>query len=92
MSDDPVFMRLLQEMADEIRMLRADMVRLQSTMEGKQAKSRYLTMTEACDYVRKSRSTMQKWIAEGKIDFAVKNGRTYLFPEEKLRAYAQGMV
>ena len=92
MSDDPVFMRLLQEMADEIRMLREDMARFERKMEGKQAKSRYLTMTEACDYVRKSRSTMQKWIAEGKIDFAVKNGGTYLFPEEKLRAYAQGMA
>ena len=92
MSDDPVFMKLLNDLANEVRMLRQDFERLQNTVEEKKTKSRFLTMREACDYIHKSRATVQKWIADGKIDFAVKNGGTYLFPEEKLKAYASGMA
>lgn len=92
MNDDPVFMKLLNDLANEVRMLRLDLQRLQNTVEEKKTKSRFLTMREACDYIHKSRATLQKWIADGKIDFAVKNGGTYLFPEEKLKAYASGMA
>ena len=92
MSDDPIFMKLLNDLANEVRMLRQDFERLQNTVEEKKTKSRFLTMREACDYIHKSRATLQKWIADGKIDFAVKNGGTYLFPEEKLKAYASGMA
>ena len=92
MSDDPIFMKLLNDLANEVRMLRQDFERLQNTVEEKKTKSRFLTMREACDYIHKSRATVQKWIADGKIDFAVKNGGTYLFPEEKLKAYASGMA
>ena len=92
MNDDPVFMKLLNDLANEVRMLRQDLQRLQNTVEEKKTKSRFLTMREACDYIHKSRATLQKWIADGKIDFAVKNGGTYLFPEEKLKAYASGMA
>ena len=92
MSDDPVFMKLLNDLANEVRMLRQDLQRLQNTVEEKKTKSRFLTMREACVYIHKSRATLQKWIADGKIDFAVKNGGTYLFPEEKLKAYASGMA
>ena len=92
MSDDPILMKLLNDLANEVRMLRQDFERLQNTVEEKKTKSRFLTMREACDYIHKSRATLQKWIADGKIDFAVKNGGTYLFPEEKLKAYASGMA
>ena len=92
MNDDPVFMKLLNDLANEVRMLRQDLQRLQNTVEEKKTKSRFLTMREACDYIHKSRATLQKWIADGKIDFAVKNGGTYLFPEEKLKAYASGIA
>ena len=92
MSDDPIFMKMLEELAFEIRMLRQDFERFQNTIEEKKTKSRFLTMREACDYIHKSRATLQKWIADGKIDFAVKNGGTYLFPEEKLKDYASGMA
>lgn len=92
MSDDPIFMNMLKELASEIRGLRQDMQRLELMVADKKTKSRFLTMREACDYIHKSRATVQKWIADGKIDFAVKNGGTYLFPEEKLKAYASGMA
>lgn len=92
MSDDLIFMNMLKELASEIRGLRQDMQRLELMVADKKTKSRFLTMNEACGYIHKSRATMQKWIADGKIDFAVKNGGTYLFPEEKLKAYASGMA
>ena len=84
--------QFLKETASELRELRLQVMRLQNMVAEKQTKSRFLTMREACDYIHKSRATVQKWIADGKIDFAVKNGGTYLFPEEKLKAYASGMA
>ena len=92
MSDDPIFMKLLKDMALEIRMLRQDLQRLQNTVEDKKTKSRFLKMREACDYLHISRATMQKRISSGEITFASKNGGSYLFPEEKLKAYASGMA
>ena len=90
--NDQEFLQFLKETASELRELRLQVMRLQSMVAEKQTKSRFLTMREACDYIHKSRATLQKWIADGKIDFAVKNGGTYLFPEEKLKAYASGMA
>lgn len=90
--NDQEFLQFLKETASELRELRLQVMRLQNMVAEKQTKSRFLTMREACDYIHKSRATVQKWIADGKIDFAVKNGGTYLFPEEKLKAYASGMA
>lgn len=90
--NDQEFLQFLKETASELRELRLQVMRLQNMVAEKQTKSRFLTMREACDYIHKSRATLQKWIADGKIDFAVKNGGTYLFPEEKLKAYASGMA
>lgn len=90
--NDQEFLQFLKETAFELRELRLQVMRLQNMVAEKQTKSRFLTMREACDYIHKSRATLQKWIADGKIDFAVKNGGTYLFPEEKLKAYASGMA
>ena len=89
---DIELLNYMKETANELRELRLEVMRLQNMVEEKKTKSRFLTMREACDYIHKSRATVQKWIADGKIDFAVKNGGTYLFPEEKLKAYASGMA
>lgn len=92
MSDDPVFMKMLKEMASEIRGLRQDLLRLQNIVEDKKTKSRFLTMAEACDYLKVSRGTMTKRLSDGEINFATKRGKSWLFPEEKLKAYASGMA
>ena len=89
---DPELLQYMNETAEELRELKELVSMLRQELRERKAKSRYLTMGEACEYIHKSRSTMQRWIAEGKIDFAVKNGGTYLFPEERLRAYASGMA
>lgn len=88
MSNDPVFMEMLQELATEVRLLRQAFEKLQ--MQGANAK--FLTMADACDYLHISRTTMTKRIADGEIGFAVKKGKSWLFPEEKLKAYASGMA
>ena len=92
MSDDPIFMKLLKDMALEIRMLRQDLQRLQNTVEEKKTKSRFLTMADACEYLHISRATMTKRLADGEISFATKKGKAWLFPEDRLKAYASGMV
>lgn len=92
MSDDPVFMKMLKDMASEIRGLRQDLIRLQSIVEDKKTKGRFLTMAEACDYLKVSRGTMTKRLSDGEINFATKRGKSWLFPEEKLKAYASGMA
>ena len=58
----------------------------------KKTKSRFLTMAEACDYLKVSRGTMTKRLSDGEINFATKRGKSWLFPEEKLKAYASGMA
>lgn len=88
MSDDPVFMKMLKELADEIRALRLEVL----TLKNQSTKSKFLSMTEACDYLHISRVTMMKRIESGEISFANKNGGKYLFPEDKLKAYASGMI
>jgi excisionase family DNA binding protein len=49
-------------------------------------------MAEACDYLKVSRGTMTKRLSDGEINFATKRGKSWLFPEEKLKAYASGMA
>ena len=88
MSNDPVFMEMLQELATEVRLLRLELARNKS--QGANAK--FLTMADACDYLHISRTTMTKRLADGEIGFAVKKGKSWLFPEEKLKAYASGMA
>lgn len=92
MSDDPIFMKMLKDLALEIRMLRQDLQRLQNIVEDKNTKSRFLTMAEACNYLKVSRCTMTKRLNDGEITFATKKGKSWLFPEEKLKAYASGMA
>lgn len=88
MSNDPVFEKMLKELADEIRALRLEML----DWKNQCVKSKFLSMTEACDYLNISRVTMMKRIESGEISFANKNGGKYLFPEDKLKAYASGMI
>ena len=88
MSDDPVFMKLLKDLADEIRALRLEMLEFRN----QRTNGKFLSMNEACEYLHISRVTMMKRIESGEVTFARKNGGKYLFPEEKLKAYASGMI
>ena len=89
---DPELLQYMKETAEELRELRGLVLKLQQEIRDKSIKSRFLTMDEACAYLKKSRATIQKRIANGEITFANKNGGKYLFPEEALKAYASGMA
>ena len=84
--------RMLKEMASELREVKLELMRLRIETRERGISTKFLKMREACDYLHISRATMQKRISSGEITFASKNGGSYLFPEEKLKAYASGMA
>lgn len=89
---DPELLQYMKETAAELRELRGMVLKLQQELRDKSIKSRFLTMDEACEYMKISRATMAKRLSSGEICFATKRGKSWLFPEEKLRAYASGMA
>ena len=84
--------RLLGEMASELREVKLELMRLRNETRDKKISSRFLTMAEACMYLNISRCTMTKRLIEGEITFATKKGKSWLFPEDKLKAYASGIA
>ena len=90
--NDPDVLKLLNEMSCELREVRLELMRLRNETRERGISTKFLKMRQACDYLHISRATMQKRISSGEITFASKNGGSYLFPEEKLKAYASGMA
>lgn len=90
--NDPDVIRVLKEMASELREVKLELMRLRTETRERGIKSKFLTMAEACDYLKVSRCTMTKRLSDGEITFATKRGKSWLFPEDKLRAYASGMA
>lgn len=91
MSESDLF-KMLKEMAGELREVRLELMRLRNETREKGMKAKFLTMAEACDVLKISRCTMTKRLNSGEISFATKRGKSWLFPEDKLKAYASGMV
>lgn len=92
MNDMDDLLKYMKETADQLRELRLEVAMLREVVKGKAVSSRFLTMAEACEYLKISRATMTKRLADGEIGFASKRGKSWLFPEEKLREYASGMA
>lgn len=90
--NDPEFMKLLKDVASELREVKLELMRLRNEQKERKISSKFLTMAEACMYLNISRCTMTKRLSEGEITFATKKGKSWLFPEDKLRAYASGMA
>lgn len=84
--------RMLKEMASELHEVKLELMRLRNETKDQKISSRFLTMAEACVYLNISRVTMNKRMNEGEITFATKRGKSWLFPEDKLKAYASGIV
>ena len=91
MSDDPDFMKLLKDVASELREVKLELMRLRNETRERKITQKFLTMADACEYLHISRATMTKRLTDGDICFAVKKGKSWLFPEDKLMAYASGM-
>lgn len=85
-------MGMLREMASELREMRLEMERFRREQKEQKISSKFLTMAEACVYLNISRCTMTKRLSEGEITFATKRGKSWLFPEDKLKAYASGLA
>ena len=84
--------RMLKEMASELREVKLELMRLRNETREQKICSRFLTMADACEYLHISRATMTKRLADGEISFATKKGKSWLFPEDRLKAYASGMA
>lgn len=84
--------RLVKSMADELREVRLELMRLRNETRERGIQSKFLTMEEACIYLKISRCTMTRRLSDGEITFATKRGKSWLFPEDKLKAYASGMA
>lgn len=83
--------QLIIELAGEVRTLRKEVIQLQRQLSDERLKERYMSMKDACLFLHISRSTIHKRMATGEIDFAVKNGKSWLFPFDKIKIYASGL-
>lgn len=83
---------LIMELTGEIRTLRKEVLLLQQKVTDEKMAGRYMSMKDACAFLHISRTTMQKRIAEGEFSFAVKRGKSWLFPADKMRQYASGLI
>lgn len=83
---DMIFKKLI----DEIHGLRIEVAELRKETAEKNLARKFLTLKEACDYLRISRTTMHDRLSNGDICFAVKRGKSWLFPSDKLKEYASG--
>ena len=89
---DMDLLKYMKETAEVLHELRLEVEMLREMIRGKAVSGKFLTMAEACEYLKISRATMTKRLADGEITFASKRGKSWLFPEDKLRAYASGMA
>lgn len=90
--DDVELLKYMRETAEMLHELRLEVSMLREVIRGKDVSSRFLKMDEACSYLKISRTTMTRRLSEGEITFATKKGKSWLFPEDKLKAYASGMA
>ena len=91
MSEMEFLIGMMKDMAQEIKELRHELMRLRNEQRERKITQKFLTMADACEYLHISRATMTKRLTDGDICFAVKKGKSWLFPEDKLMAYASGM-
>lgn len=89
---DSELIKYMKETANQLHELRLEVAMLREMVRGEAVSGKFLTMAEACAYLKISRATMTKRLTDGEIGFASKRGKSWLFPEEKLKAYASGMA
>lgn len=81
-------LKALRELKESVAILRMEVMRLSEMTTREMLKGKWLTMDEACEYLRISRTTMQRRLADGEIGFGVKHGKSWKFPADKLERYA----
>lgn len=83
-------MKLLTELAGEIRTLRGEVMDLRATINARKAQGDMLTMAEACEWMRIGRTKMTQLLQAGELPWAVKRGKEWRIPADKLRKYMCG--
>lgn len=78
---------MLLEMSAELRLLRAEVVSLQVTVENSKIRQQYFGMREACEFMRISRTKMQQMLSAGELPWAVRKGKKWMFPVSKMNEY-----
>lgn len=84
-------LKLLQELAGEIRTLRMEVMDLRATVNARKAQGDMLTMAEACEVMRIGRTKMTQLLQAGELPWAIKRGKEWRFPADKIRRYASGV-
>lgn len=85
MNETEAILSLLKALCGEVEALRLE-------LEDRNSKKKNYTMNEACQYLRISRTTMYTRMSMGEFPWAVKRGKSYLFPFEKLKKYAGNQI
>lgn len=86
--DNLEVLKALRELTESVGILRMEVMRLAEMTRNDLLRGKWLTLDEACKYLRISRTTMQRRLADGEIGFAVKQGKSWKFPAEELKRYA----
>lgn len=71
-----------------LKALAGEVAELRMAIEERNAKKKNYTYAEACDYLRIGRTAMNERMRRGEFPWAVKKGKIWLFPFEKLKRYA----
>lgn len=85
MNDSEIILGLLKSLCGEVAELRM-------AVEERNAKKKNYTFDEVCEYLRISRTTLHVRMSMGEFPWAVKRGKSWLFPFEKLKKYAGNQI
>lgn len=80
---------LLERLITEVVSLQAEVMHLRNTVDTQKViKRQWMSLKETCEYLNIARSTMQEKLAAGEFPWAVKRGKFWCFPIEKVKKYA----
>ena len=80
--------RMLKQLLEEVQSLRNEIRELRAERRITGIKSYYLNMNEACKFLHVGRTTMQNRLKNNELSFAIKDGKKWLFPIDRLKEYA----
>lgn len=83
---------LLESLASEVRGMRVELMTLRNIVEKKASEENWKTLKEACSYLHIGKTTMQQRLTNGEVPWAVKHGKKWLFPADKLKLYAGNRI
>jgi excisionase family DNA binding protein len=81
----------METLLAEVRTLKEDVQELRGIVERVTMSKEVMTMSEACEYLKVGRSTMQEWLKTAVVDFAYKQGKRWVFPVTRVREFSTRM-